>query len=157
MLTAGGAHQGIRNSRNLLQHQCLQWGGGGSQQLSLHILNLYIFGELFLCVLFFVFVCSGFTFFFVLFYQKRLKTEVGAKYVFLFPLESRKYICTGKCTWASQAQRFNIKAIRSIMRLTRKLPLLVPFLFAFLNSCFEMWHMVGLVWWEMKETSIGKG
>lgn len=105
----------------------------------------------------FVFVCSGFTFFLVLFYQKRLKTEVGAKYVFLFPLESRKYICTGKCTWASRAQRFNIKAIRSTMRLTRKLPLLVPFLFAFLNSCFETWHMVGLVWWEMEETSIGKG
>lgn len=105
----------------------------------------------------FVFVCSGFTFFLVLFYQKRLKTEVGAKYVFLFPLESRKYICTGKCTWASRAQRFNIKAIRSTMCLTRKLPLLVPFLFAFLNSCFETWHMVGLVWWEMEETSIGKG
>ena len=90
---------------------------------------------------------SGFTFFFffVLFYQKRLKTEVGAKYVFLFPLESKKYICTGKCAWPSQAQRFNVKAIRSTMHLTRKLPLLVPVLFAFLNSCFEMWHMVGVV------------
>lgn len=54
-----------------------------------------------------------FFFFLVLVYQKRLKTEVGAKYVFLFPLESKKYICTGKCVWAFRAQRFNIKAIKS--------------------------------------------
>lgn len=77
--------------------------------------------------------------------------------MFLFPLESKKYICTGKCAWASQAQRFNIKAIRSTVHLTRKLPFLIPFLFAFLNSCFETWHTVRVVGWKMEEASIGKG
>lgn len=77
--------------------------------------------------------------------------------MFLFPLESKMYICTGKCTWASQAQRFNIKGIRPTMHLTRKLPLLIPFLIAFIDACFEMWHMVGTVWWEMEEASIEKG
>lgn len=107
-------------------------------------------------------VHSGFTIFSlcvcvcVWFYQKRLKTEVGAKYVFLFPLESKEYICTGKWAWASQAQRFNIKAIWSTMHLTRKLPLLVPVLFAFPNSCFGMWHTVWVVW-EVEEVFIGKG
>lgn len=100
---------------------------------------------------------SGFTFFLVLFYQERLNTEGGAKFVFLFPLESKMYICTGKCTWASQAQRFTIKGIRSTMHLTRKLPLLIPFLIAFINSYFETWHVVGIAWWEMEEASIGKG
>lgn len=76
---------------------------------------------------------SGFTFFLSCFTRRDLITEVGAKYVFLFPLESKKYISTGKCAWASRAQRFNIKVIRSTMHLTRKLPLLVPVLFAFLN------------------------
>lgn len=122
--------------------------------------NLYIFGELLLCFVFVFSVHSGFTVFSlcvcIWFYEKRLKTEVGAKYAFLFPLESKEYICTGKWAWASQAQRFNIKAIWSTVHLTRKLPLLVPVLFAFLNSCFEMWHTVWVVW-EMEGVSIGKG
>lgn len=74
--------------------------------------------------------------------------------MFLFPLESKEYICTGKWAWASQAQRFNIKAIRSTIHLIKKLPLLVPVLFAFLNSCFGMWYTVWVVW-EMEE--VGKG
>lgn len=53
--------------------------------------------------------------------------------------------------------RFNIKRIMSKIQLTRKLPLLVPFLFAFLNSSFQTWHMVGVVWLEIDEASIGKG
>lgn len=48
-------------------------------KLSLHILNLYIFGKLFLC---FCLFCAFWVYFFlVLVYQKRLKTEVGAKCV----------------------------------------------------------------------------
>lgn len=53
--------------------------------------------------------------------------------------------------------RFNIKRIMSKIHLTRKLPLLVPFLFAFLHSSFQTWHMVGVVWLEIDEASIGKG
>lgn len=94
---------------------------------------------------------SGFTLFFLSCFTRRDLTEVGAKYVFLFPLESKKYISTGKCAWASRAQRFNIKVIRSTMHRTSKLPLLVPVLFAFLNLCFEMWLTVGVAWWEVEE------
>lgn len=83
-------------------------------KLSLHVICIFL-GNRF-CVLFLSFLCilgllyflcvcvSGLT-------KKRLKTEVGDKYMFLFPLESKEYICTGKWAWASQAQRFNIKAI----------------------------------------------
>lgn len=60
--------------------------------------NLYIFGELLLCFVFVFSVHSGFTVFSlcvcvcIWFYQEktyRLQTEVGAKYVFLFPLNPK--------------------------------------------------------------------
>lgn len=144
-LLAGPTKVLVRNSCNLLQHQCLQWGGKKKPSNSVCTCFICIFlGNCFLCFVFVFCVHSGFTLFFGLLYQKRLRTEVGAKYMFLFPLESKKYICTGKCAWASQARRFNIEAIRSTVHLTRRLPLLVPFLFTFLNSCFETWHMAGV-------------
>lgn len=94
-------------------------------KLSLHIICIF-WGNCF-CVLFLSFLCIlGLLYFLcvcVWFYEKRLKTEVGAKYVFLFPLEFKEYICTGRWAWASQAQRFNIKAIWCTTRQTRNLPL----------------------------------
>lgn len=112
-------------------------------KLSLHIICIF-WGNCF-CVLFLSFLCIlGLLYFLcvcVWFYEKRLKTEVGAKYVFLFPLEFKEYICTGRWAWASQAQRFNIKAIWSTTRLTRNLPL--QFCLPFVTHVWKCGNSVG--------------